>query len=323
LMVEAPGLRRHWWAAALIGVLAPGLGQLYTGRARFAGYVIAIFVALFALFQTGIPSTFLGFALLFGGALLVSWGSAVEAAAYAWRHPSIERRSYHRWYIYVVCAVLFQGVSTGLNEGLLEPVGQPSVFGAYKPYRASSRALEPSLMDGEYFWVELARGATKRELSDRRGAIVTVRWQGVEGAFVYRLIAVGGQAVALTGGKVLVDGKEIPQQSLCSVAEAGSGQRARRSIETLAGRNYVIQNFDDVDIGRDAEEIALPDDQFFVMGDTRENSNDSRFRGPVANADYGGRALFVIWSKDWSRIGKSLVPGSSVDRADYCPPDAK
>jgi signal peptidase I len=176
-------------------------------------------------------------------------------------------------------------------------------------------------MEGEYFVVEIAHGATRRELADRLGSIAVVSWSDDEGTYVYRLIAVGGQRVAVSDRKVLVDGKALPQRVICSVSDASSGALARRSVETVAGHSYVVQNFDE--LARDADEVTVPDDQFFVMGDTRENSNDSRFRGPVDNENYAGRALFIFWSKDWRRIGESLTPGASIEAADYCPPLAK
>jgi signal peptidase I len=321
LMNESGTIHKYWWAAALLGFLAPGAGQLYTGRARLAAYALGAFLAFFALFQTSIPSTFAGFVAVFGGAILVGWGSAIEASVYAWRRPEVDRRKYHRWYVCAAYVVAFAIVTQGINAGALTSIGQPSMFGAYKPYRQVSRPLEPGLLEGEYFWVENARGATTRQLKDRLGSIVIVRWPDVAGLYVFRLVAIGGQRVAVNDRKVLIDGKALPQRVICEVSNADVHDPARRSVETVAGRSYVIQNFDE--FARDFDEVALPDDYFYVLGDTRENSNDSRFRGPVANENYAGRALFVFWSKDWSRIGKSLAPSALIETAEYCPPSAK
>ena len=324
-MAEAPTIRRHWWAAALLGFVAPGLGQLYTGRARLAGFCVAAFFAFFALFLTNIPMTFAGFVVAFSGGMLVSWwGGSIEAGVHAWRHATTTRRSYHRWYIYAAYGAAFTLVTYGVNIGLLAGAGLPSMFGFYQPFRMSSESSLPNLMPGEYFVVARATTADKRDPRGGIGSLALVSWPDVEGTFVYRLLAIGGQRISVQETVVSVDGLAIPRRDLCTVPDARSGLTIRRSVETLAGAAHVMQNFDDgSEFARNVDEVTVPDGQFFVMGDNRGNSNDSRSRGPVANEDFAGRGLYIIWSDDWSRIGKSLAPGAEIDRTAYCPPGAK
>ena len=52
--------------------------------------------------------------------------------------------------------------------------------------------------------------------------------------------------------------------------------------------------------------VDIPAGEIFVMGDNRDFSQDSRFWGNVEIKEIKGKALFIYWSDDWSRIGKQI-----------------
>ena len=324
-MAEQATIRRHWWVAALLGIfVGMGAGQIYNGRPTRVLILLGGFVVLLALFHTSIPSAFAGFAVLYSGLLILPVAGAIEAALSARRHPTIVRRAFHRWYVYLAYGLaMYLSLYAMLSATEATAIGEPTMFGSYRPFRASASSSEPNLMRGDYFMVQTSRGATRDDLLGKIGSLVVVSWPGVEGTYVYRLVAVGGQKIAVRDGAVFVDGKRQPQRELCTTTDAETGRSASRWAEALAGNEHVVQYIEGFDLFRNSSEEIVPAGQFFVLGDSRDNANDSRSRGPVADEAYAGQALYVFWSKDWSRIGRSLSPRAPVQKAAVCPESAK
>lgn len=98
--------------------------------------------------------------------------------------------------------------------------------------------------------------------------------------YVKRIIAVPGDTVKLTATAVYVDGKKLDEPYINTLGPAD------------------IENPDVVPT------ITLQKDQYWVMGDNRDNSQDSRFFGPIFRSAIIGKAEVVIWpvnSLEWLR----------------------
>jgi|WetSurMetagenome_2_1015567.scaffolds.fasta_scaffold1502998_1 signal peptidase I len=72
------------------------------------------------------------------------------------------------------------------------------------------------------------------------------------------------------------------------------------------------KSFEDAHILRDVSQnsqqlkFVIPKDHYFVLGETRDNSQDSRAFGFVNRSMILGQARYIYWSKDLSRIGMEL-----------------
>jgi signal peptidase I len=135
--------------------------------------------------------------------------------------------------------------------------------------------------------------------------------------FIKRVIGLPGETIEVQGSRVFVDGKELPEHRI-----AVHDKRLGDDKAELKQLNPQLKTDDDpysvyysslvTDEDRKAyfsaemrygvhEPYKLKPDEYFMMGDNRDNSKDSRFWGPVKRDLVVGRAMFVIWSYDESR----------------------
>ena len=302
-------LRRYFWIAGPLSFLALGLGHFYLGRIRWAAIFVGAWVAFAAVLLTPIPMTFAGFAFAYLGMLSVYAVACIHAALVAWRSPFVARRSYHRWYGYAAYVMVVSAAVIGVTSAVV-PVG------GYHPFRASSSSMNPTLRAGDYF-------VAKEGPFDARYVGEAIVYRRDEETLIHRLVAVGGDRLAVRDRQLVINGVALVRRPLCNVQlDMGAG---KISEESLGRHRYAVQDLDVAisDTLNDREEDMLAPGQMFVVGDFRDNSADSRFYGASAESQYVGRALYIVWSDDWSRIGRSLSGDAAVSRNDYCPSAAK
>ena len=106
---------------------------------------------------------------------------------------------------------------------------------------------------------------------------VTVDGQVVQhDDLIKRVIALGGEKISIKDCKVFIDGKLLPEPYLndFDLAQTVIEDRCRVPI---------------------MDEMLIPDNQLFVMGDNRPQSFDSRMFGPIEHDLVVGRAFVIIW----------------------------
>src|SRR5690349_2672583 len=142
----------------------------------------------------------------------------------------------------------------------------------YQPVKVEGTSMMPSLDDQERIFINKF---VYRLEPIQRGDIVVFRYpRDPAKSFIKRVIGVAGDHVRIEDGKVYLNGK-------------------------LVSEDYVPRAYEDE---RSYSEIIVPPDAYFVLGDHRSLSNDSRDFGPVDASYIYGKAVFGYWPME--KVGR-------------------
>jgi signal peptidase I len=133
----------------------------------------------------------------------------------------------------------------------------------------------------------------------RRGEIVV--FKSVEGNFdvVKRLVGVRGDTLAMRHGRLIRNGVELVEPYVVHDDSTRSEQPAERDRM----RRWQIRHLvgDTTGYRPDVQDwgpLVVPPDSFFMMGDNRDNSLDSRYWGLVPRGNIRGKPMFIYYSYD-------------------------
>jgi signal peptidase I len=138
----------------------------------------------------------------------------------------------------------------------------------YQPVKVEGTSMAPLLSDQERIFINKF---VYRFEAIQRGDVV-VFWYPLDRSksFIKRVVGLPGETVEIRRGAVYVNEKIVPEP-------------------------YVPAMYEDFS---DFGPVRVPKDSYFVMGDHRISSNDSRVFGPVADRYIYGRAVFAYWPVD-------------------------
>lgn len=263
--------------AFLLSLLVPGAGHALVGRIGpgFAWAVGLLVLGLVLPLVMRMGFVGLGLAVLVGLAAVL--GCAMDADRVAGSRPP--------WRILVpVWAVLV------LGTWMLADARITYIRRYAQAFTIPSRSMEPTLLHGDYV---MADKAVYRGRNPRRGDVVVYLYpQDERRTFVGRIIGVPGETIQVLESDVLIDGVALAEPYV------------KRSLG-------VPRSF--CSYAHGCEPTEIPAGRYFVMGDHRDNSRDSRYFGFVREEAILGRIFTAYWSWDsdahrlrWWRVGKSI-----------------
>jgi signal peptidase I len=288
--------RRRPWLAALLSLVMPGVGQLYSGcgrRGAFFLVMVPLWIVVPLILAVTIPTAPWNMLLPLVLYLGLHVYAAIDAARCA-RARDAEQPlpRYSRWFVWIPIWLFMTTV-----------VGRTWVtFGTspwIRAFRIPAGSMEPTLLIGDCLFAvnwpyNLRNPLTGAVLVTRRdparGDLITLLYpEDPSRYFIKRVVGLPGETLEIKGRTVYVNSAGLTEP----YAQFNAPEAAREDYVWGPER--------------------VPADHFFVLGDNRDNSRDSRFWGFLPRENVVGRAVVVYWSRDprtgairWHRFGHRL-----------------
>lgn len=189
-----------------------------------------------------------------------------------------------------------------------------------------SGSMRPTLLEGDVVLVNRLAYDFKLPLTDisvarldepQRGDVVTFSSPKNGTRLIKRIVGLPGDVIEMRDEVLHVNGEPARYEETAWVQEplpSGATVWGLRSTEHVAGQSRKVQFLPEVLAVRSFGPLTVPADSFFMLGDNRDNSEDSRFIGVVPRHLLIGRAHRVLvsadilshWQPRWERLASVI-----------------
>jgi signal peptidase I len=265
---------RRPWLALMLSLLATGTGQVYNGQWRKGAFffLVETIIGLGLMLAMG---TFCGLVAAGSVLILVSFVVAADAYRTARTGRYVPTRL-NRWWVYVLIVALNVGVGLSM-EGVFKDR-------CFQNYKIPSESMVPTLRVGDHL---MAEQFGPDAVINRGDVVIFIEAQSGR-HFVKRVIALPGETVRMNDKAVFVNGRRLDEP-------------------------YAHHTSREMEPGRDSfPALSLGPRSYFLMGDNREQSYDSRWLGSVQREAIVGRALYLYFPGDagedgwFARLGERI-----------------
>jgi len=201
----------------------------------------------------------------------------------------------------------------------------------FEPFRVPSNSMMPTLLTGDFILVNkfdygLRLPILNSKIIDfskpERGDVIVFRYPNYEHSagysgvdFIKRVVALPGDTISYEKDQLIVNGESVEYRKIGSYQGVDSGK-------AMSGYRHIREKINEADhdillhplgYSRELSKTTVPEDHYFVMGDNRPHSSDSRFWGYVPESYILGKAIGIWMHWDWNHNTMQLSRIGSFD----------
>ncbi len=201
----------------------------------------------------------------------------------------------------------------------------------FEPFNIPSGSMKPNLLVGDFIFVSkysygYSRHSFPLSLGDSEGEILSGKYfnripkrgdvvvfktpENNRTDYIKRIIGLPGDSVKITNGQIIINNTKVFKKKIQEFIDTDKNQiiiengRRRQYLEYFFDKEIKVLDLSDNTYADNTNEFKVPNNNFFVMGDNRDNSQDSRFNtvGFIPSENIIGKAQFIFFSLENSRF---------------------
>jgi signal peptidase I len=287
--------RRKPFSALLLSIV-PGLGQIYNGQLKKGLVFLTIDLLVpIAFGLTGLLNNLNGLATLLAFSLSFIIYRMTDGFVQAKKLIDYELKLYNKWYVYLSFVIVLGIVRTFLDL--------PTSTGI-QTFKIPTPSMNPTMQPDD----RVVASLNYYEYNQIQQGDIVVFNSPQGGIWTFRVIGMPNDSIEIKEGKVYVNNQVneltptgeyiLDDQEVVQYQEQLNPTKA---IKTLRYKKIIMTDTQTFD------KIRVPENEYFLMGDNRDNAFDSRFLGTIKKDDILGRVIYSYWGNTSDRINMDFI----------------
>ena len=280
---------RNVYVAFLLSLFFPGLGQIYNGQPKKGVVFFGLIFILSLFFWLRLLYSFYGLLsfIIIHIALVIY--IIIDAVKNAKRQKEYVLKPYNTWYYYLLIAIGMWVITHLYNIKTIVGI---------QNFKIPTFSNCPTLQTGDLLMADMK---AYKNSEPEYGDIVVFK-DPDEKFNTFRVVGLPNDNIELNDNIVTVNGKQA-KATFVTETTCNNEPVSEFEEELPNGHKHLIyKSSQPKGTITSIKNIVVPPENYFLLGDNRDNANDSRYRGSVSKDRIKGRIIYSFWGKTSKRI---------------------